>query len=87
MLTNNVFGSVRVPEIQEGDNTGSVELVGRLGSLKLAVFQNPSGGAFLFPTVDPTTVAPIPEPGTVLLFGSGLFVAVSKALGRRKGSA
>lgn len=50
-------------------NTGSVDILGYIGSLHLTAFSNPTGGAFL----DPSTTSPVtpsssvPEPGTLLL--------------------
>jgi hypothetical protein len=49
-------------------NLGTVELWGRIGSIELDEFKNPTGGAFLAAVPNNT----IPEPTTIFLFGLGL---------------
>ena len=72
------LGSVRVFErnIQPSGNpgsTGTAEFYGQIGSLIPTSFSNPSGGAFLSPSVgiDPL-VNPVPEPGILSLTMAGL---------------
>jgi hypothetical protein len=62
--------------------TGTVELWGRIGSLELVEFRNPSSGEQILSEI-PTT--PIPEPSTYLqlLLGMGALVALRKAMLRR----
>ena len=72
------LGSVRVFEkaIQPPGNpgfTGTVDLYGQIGSLIPTSFANPSGAAFLSPSVssDPM-VGAVPEPGTLSAMAMGL---------------
>jgi len=72
------LGSMRVLESRDGDNTGSVELYGKIGSLTPTRFANPTGGVFLSPDVpQPPTV---PEPATLGLVA----VAVGAVAVRRR---
>jgi len=82
------LGSVRVYErsFQPPDNpgnTGSVDLFARIGSLIPTSFENPSGGIFLSPSLDPITSA-VPESDTVAMLLAGL-VLVGSAAARRRG--
>lgn len=52
-------------------NTGSVDLIGHINSLHLDGFANPSGGAFLNSSTT-STLASVPVPSALILFGSGL---------------
>lgn len=70
------LGSVRVYDwgvCPAGDpqdpacNTGSVDLIGHIGSLDLDGFANPSGGAFLNASTGPVLAASVPEPSAVAL--------------------
>jgi hypothetical protein len=72
------LGSVRVFErlIQPPGNpgyTGTAELFGQIGSLIPTSFANPSGGAFISPSIetDPM-IGAVPEPGTLSLMAMGL---------------
>ena len=58
--------------------TGSVELWGRIGSLELAEFRNPTAGVALIP---PSSV---PAPPTLWLLGTGLLVTAGTLRGRRR---
>ncbi len=69
------LGSVRVYEktIQPAGNpgnVGSVDLFARIGSLIPTGFANPSGGAFLSPSIVP--LSPVPEPSQASLLLAGL---------------
>lgn len=56
------LGSFRIYE----NSTGTVELLGRFGSLELAGFGNAISGGFVFPTVDPIlTASSVPEPRNI----------------------
>ncbi|MBP6422552.1 MAG: PEP-CTERM sorting domain-containing protein [Propionivibrio sp.] len=87
------LGSVRVYDwdyCPESDptapncNTGSVDVIGHIGSLHLDRFENAAGGAFIDGSVAPG-LAPIPEPETyaMMLAGLGLLGFVAR---RRKHS-
>jgi hypothetical protein len=72
--------SLRVPELADGNNVGSVVLNGEIGSLLLTGFSDPTGGLFLDSSHD---LAPsgspsgtVPEPSTVLLLGTALAVVI-----------
>ena len=69
------LGSVRVYERQNGPNTGTIEFYGVIGSLIPTRFANPQGGAFWNSSVTPPLA--VPEPGTMLLLGSGLIGLVA----------
>jgi hypothetical protein len=71
------LGSVRVLEASDGDNRGTVDFYGQIGSLDPTGFANPTGGVFLDPSVDPF---PIPPPPTVVPEPSA-FVAWSFMIG------
>jgi hypothetical protein len=72
------LGSLRVYEAGAPlGNVGSAQLFGAIGSLTPTDFSNPSGGAFLNPSIV-AVLAPVPEPGTFSLVGIGLL-----GLGRR----
>ncbi len=50
-------------------NVGTVDIYGTFGSLDLTSLENPTGGAFLNPSL---TGIPTPEPGSLVLLGVGL---------------
>ncbi|MFP4105597.1 MAG: choice-of-anchor K domain-containing protein [Phycisphaerae bacterium] len=77
------LGSLRVFDASDGNNTGSAEIWGRFGSLDLVEFRNPTGGAFISPSVTPQPAA-IPEPLTMLGLTSGLLTAGWAARRRRR---
>ena len=54
-------------------NTGSAEIYGHINSLHLDNFANPTGGAFLNPSVTPS-ISPVPEPASLLMCLLGIFV-------------
>ena len=61
------LGSFRIYE----NSTGTVEVLGRFGSLELAGFGNAISGGFVDPTIDPIPTAPavsVPEPSSILSF-------------------
>ncbi|AVQ74060.1 hypothetical protein B5D77_24685 [Microcystis sp. MC19] len=58
------LGSFRIYE----NSTGTVEVLGRFGSLQLAGFGNAISGGFVDPTIDPIPTAPavsVPESGNI----------------------
>lgn len=61
-------------------NTGSVDVVGHINSLHLDYFANPTGGAFLNPNVG-SSIAPLPEPGTVQLVALSLLLLAALRAG------
>lgn len=61
-------------------NTGSVEVVGHINSLHLDYFANPTGGAFLNPSVG-ASIAPLPEPGTTQLVALSLLLLAAMRAG------
>jgi hypothetical protein len=72
--------SLRVFELADGINIGSVDVYGEIGSLFLTRFANPTGGLFLDASHD---LAPsgspsgtVPEPSTILLLGTALAVVI-----------
>jgi len=76
-VTNETLPSMRVYESFDApsgtSNTGTVELWGQFGSLDLTGLQNPTGGAFIDPSLtDTPSVNPTPEPGSLALLGAGL---------------
>ena len=83
------MGSVRVyerafqPPSNPG-NTGTADLYARIGSLIPTSFENPSGGVFLSPNLEPI-VSGVPEPETVAMLLAGLAVVGSVAARRNRG--
>lgn len=71
------LGSIRVLEIFSGDNYGTVDLYGKIGSLIPTRFSNPTGGVFLDPSVDPFPIptAAVPEPSTLGMGVAGIDLA------------
>jgi hypothetical protein len=62
-----------------GLNGGSAELYGRISSIIPTRFANAEGGAFVGSGVDqPPPPAPVPEPGTLALLGSGVAALVAR---------
>jgi hypothetical protein len=61
--------------------TGSVELWGRIGSLELEEFRNPSSGVTLLPPIETPAV---PAPPTLWLLGAGLLATAGALRGRRE---
>ena len=83
------MGSVRVYERAfqppgNPGNTGTADLYARIGSLVPTRFENPSGGVFLSPSLEPI-VSGVPEPETVAMLLAGLAVVGSVAARRHRG--
>jgi hypothetical protein len=75
LLHHTTLGSARVYDAfaQPATNpgfVGTITLVTKIGSLDPVAFVDPTGGAFLSPSISPIT--PVPEPPVALLVGCGL---------------
>lgn len=64
---------------------GSVDVIGRFGSLHIAGLANVQGGGFITASVAPLPA--VPEPGTWALLAAGLGLVVARARAGRKGAA
>ena len=73
-LTGNPLDTVRVDELADGPNIGTVQLTGEIGSLLLTGFTDPTGGLFLDPSHDLAPSGAVPEPSSVLLLGTAVAV-------------
>ncbi len=74
--------TLRVDELQDGNNIGSAQLMGVIDDFFLTDFANPSGGAFLSSSHDLNPSA-APEPSYVLLLG-GALAGMTIRIRRRK---
>ena len=75
-----VFDSFACPSgtpIGVNCNTGSAEIYGHINSLHLDNFANPTGGAFLNPSVTPS-ISPVPEPASLFMYAVGIFIVSTR---------
>jgi hypothetical protein len=74
------LGSMRVLEGSDGDNIGTVDLYGKIGSLIPTRFANPTGGLFLDSSINPNPpTSPVPAPSTITMLAA---LALSMACAR-----
>lgn len=82
------LGSIRVLEASDGNNFGTVELYGKIGSLIPTGFANPTGGVFLDQSTDPfpfpPTTAPVPEPSTLAMLSSLALTLIAGRIRQRR---